>query len=60
MDTNGQLPPIILKRKKKEDPFSEVLRRTEVGNKVGSRSEVTGLTAVGASRRYDLKLRLIM
>eukprot|EP00890_Picochlorum_soloecismus_P000028 jgi/Picsp_1/1025/NSC_04509-R1_hypothetical protein VOLCADRAFT_93053 [Volvox carteri f. nagariensis] len=50
MDLNAQLPPIILTRKKKEDPFSEVLRRTEVGKKVGNRSEVTGLIAVGASR----------
>jgi len=55
MDSNGQLPPIILTRKKKEDPFSELLRRAELGNRIGRGSEATGLTSVGATTRYVLK-----
>lgn len=55
MDSNVQLPPIILMRKKKEDPFSELLRRAELGKRVGGDSEVTGLISVRESKRYVLK-----
>lgn len=55
MDSNVQLPPIILTRKKKEDPFSELLRRAELGKRVGRGSEATGLNSVGESKRYVLR-----